>query len=637
MVLFKRVLAAVAVALLSLVATGAATASATVAPSDAKTILVKWQNGPPPGIPAVGELKTRVKIVRVPTTWTVEQTLAFYRSFPNVVYAEPNFVADQHGLAAPNDYWWSQQWGLAKIDALPGWDVYPGSYAAAGAPIAIVDSGIDASHPDLAGQVAPGANCLTGVCAAGGLTFDDNGHGTVNAGAAAAAANNTRGIAGVAHGARLIPVKVLSASGTGTYAGIAAGIIWAADNGAKVVNLSLGGLALSRTLCDAVTYALDKGAFVAAASGNLGIDAPVYPAACPGAVGVGATDQNDSVPPWSDTGQSVFVSAPGVSIHATYPGDRYALATGTSVATALVSGLASLLEAQNPARSPAEIRRILASTADKIGPAASYGADPYRTTCTGCTWSAKAGYGRIDVRSALTAAPVADPGASGQGSGSSTPPLPTPTPAPAPDFSITAGAPSGASAVQGAQVHYTLAIQAQNEFDGNVSLAVTGLPAGATAAFAPASVPASGSSALTVSTASGTPAGSYPLTVKATSGTLSHTASLTLSVTAPPPPSSTTTDFSLSLVPGSRIVRLSSFAVVTVRTTNVQGALPGVDLTATGLPAGVTASFSSVSPGVWSLRIDAAASATRFATTTLTITGRLGTYVHTAPLFVTVM
>jgi thermitase len=339
--------------------------SATVTPSDAKTILVKWPNGPPPGIPAVGELKTKVKIVRVPPTWTVEQTLAFYRSLPNVVYAEPNYVADQHGLAAPNDYWWSQQWGLQKIDALAGWDVYPGSYAAAGAPIAIVDSGIDASHPDLAGQVAPGANCLTGVCVAGGITIDDNGHGTVNAGAAAAAANNNRGVAGLAHGARLIPVKVLSATGTGTYAAIAAGIIWAADNGAKVVNLSLGGLAPSRTLCDAVTYALGRSAFVAAASGNLGTDAPVYPAACEGAVGVGATDQNDSVPPWSDTGPSVFVSAPGVSIHATYPGDRYALATGTSIAAALVSGLASLLEAQSPARTPADIRRILASTSDK--------------------------------------------------------------------------------------------------------------------------------------------------------------------------------------------------------------------------------------------------------------------------------
>ena len=117
------------------------------------------------------------------------------------------------------------------------------------------------------GQVAPGANCLTGVCLAGGLALDDNGHGTVNAGAAAAAANNERGIAGVAHGARLIPVKVLSAAGTGTYAAIAAGIIWAADNGAKVINLCLGGTASSRTLCDAVTYALDQGVFVDAASG----------------------------------------------------------------------------------------------------------------------------------------------------------------------------------------------------------------------------------------------------------------------------------------------------------------------------------------------------------------------------------
>jgi thermitase len=624
-----RVLAAVAVALLSLCATGAETAAvATVPPRDPTTILVKWERVPPAGVAAVGDLKTKVKIVKVPRLWTVDQTLAFYRSLPGVVYAEPNYVAAQNGLAAPNDYYFSQQWGLAKIDALAGWGVYPGTYAAAGAPIAIVDTGIDGSHPDLVGQVGPGVNCTTGVCVAGGLAIDDNGHGTVNAGAAAAAANNGRGVAGVAHGARLIPVKVLAAGGTGTYAAIAAGIIWAADNGARVVNLSLGGTASSRTLCDAVNYALDKGAVVDAASGNLGIADPVYPAACSGVVGVGATDQNDTVPPWSDSGSpNMFVSAPGVSIHSTYPSDRYALATGTSVSTALVSGLASLLLGQDPDRTPADVRRILATTSDKVGAASSYGADPYHT-CTGCTWSATAGYGRIDVLRALSASPAA--------SGDSAPPTPPPPSTPAADFTLAAPSAS-ASAAQGADASYTLSIAGENGFDGTVALAVSGLPAGATAAFAPASVPASGSSTLTVSTASGTPAGSYTLTVRGTSGSLAHTASLSLTVTAPAPPSAAQSDFWLTSVPGSRIVKPGASAVVTVKAMGPHGAVSGVQLSAAGLPVGVTASFEPLATGAWTLRFTAVANAPRFVTSTVTITGRLGSLTRTTQVVLTVM
>jgi thermitase len=122
----------------------------------------------------VGELKTKVKIVKVPALWSVDQTVRFYESLPGVVYAEPNYVADQHTLAAPNDYYFSQQWGLARIDALDGWNVFPCAHVAVGVPIAIVDTGVDSTHPDLAGQVSAGANCMTGVCTAAGLALDDN-------------------------------------------------------------------------------------------------------------------------------------------------------------------------------------------------------------------------------------------------------------------------------------------------------------------------------------------------------------------------------------------------------------------------------------------------------------------------------
>jgi subtilisin family serine protease len=514
--------------------------------------------------------------------------------------------------------------------------VFNGGYGPAGAPIAVVDTGIDASHPDLAGQVKAGANCLTGICTAGGLSIDDNGHGTLNAGAAAAAANNGIGIAGIAHGARLIPVKALNATGTGTYAGIAAGIIWAADNGAKVINLSLGGTASSRTLCDAVQYALDKGAFVDAASGNLGISEKVYPASCPGVVGVGATDPSDAVPAWSDTGVgNVFVTAPGVLVHGTYPGNQYALGTGTSVATALVSGLASLLEAQDPTRTPADVRAILALSADKIGAAASYGADPY-ATCTGCTWNPSAGYGRINVYRALTTNPPANAG--GSGSTNTTPPPPQNNPAP--DFGISAPA-CAVTAQQGTNANFNVSIAGQNGFNGQVALAVTGLPAGATATFAPTSVPASGSSALTVSVAGTTPAGSYTLTITGTSGSLSHSATANLVVTAapppPPPPAAAQADFTLVATPGSAIVKPGSFKTISLRAQGATGLVPGVQLSASGLPAGVTVSFTPASAGTWTMRVDVAPTVPKFSTANITVTGTLGSLTKTTSVFCTFM
>ncbi len=592
---------------------------------------------------AVGELKTKVKIVKVPKLWTVDQTLAFYRSLPNVAYAEPNAIADQHALATPNDYYYPQQWALARIKAFDGWAAYPGTWGPAGAPIAVIDTGVDGTHPDLAGQVQAGATCLTGVCVAGGGTIDDNGHGTVNAGAAAAAADNGQGVVGLAHGAPLIPIRALSAAGSGTYAGIAAAIIWAADHGARVINLSLGGTAPSQTLCGAVDYALGKGAFVAAASGNLGVDQPVYPAACDGAVGVGATDPSDAVPSWSDTGRkNVFVSAPGVLVHSTYPGNRYALATGTSVSTALVSGLASLLLAQDPGRTPADVRQILALTSDKVG-STSYGPDPNHT-CDGCTWSTATGYGRIDVLRALTEAPA---------SGSSQPadPVPPtepvdpptttapPAPAPASDFAVSTP-PGAVTAAQGADASIPVSITAENGFEGEVALSVSGLPAGATAAFAPASVPASGSSTLTVSVADGTPVGSYTLVVLATGGTVTRTATATLVVTPAPaaaPPPGTATDFTLYATPPALIVRRGNFKTVTVKTFDGDGPVAGPTLSASGLPEGVTATFTPTASGHWTLRLDAAADAPRFVTTRATISATLGATTRTVSLVITVM
>jgi hypothetical protein len=646
----RRALAAAAVAHLTPCAPGPAAAAGTLAktPRDESTILVKWSWPPPtlkpPGT-TLGELKTKVRIVKVPRGFDVDELLALYRSLPGVVYAEPNFIASQNAsLSPPNDNFFAQQWGLAKMHALDGWGVYPGTFAAAaGAPIAIVDTGVDALHPDLIGHVAMGATCVTGICMPAGSVPDPNGHGTVNAGAAAATANNTIGVAGLAYGAKVIPVKVLDATGNGTYAAIAAGIIWAADHGARVINLSLAGTAPSQSLCDAVSYAVGKGAFVDAATGNMSTGEPIYPAACPGAVGVGATDQNDAVPAWSDYGSpNVFVSAPGVSIHATYLNGGYALGTGTSISTALVSGLASLLLGQNPSRTPADVRRILAATSDKVG-AAPYGADPYHT-CTGCTWSEKAGYGRINVYRALSIADPPGPGSSSAASPPTAPPA-SEQQAPAPDFALSAS-PDSATAAQGGNATYSASIAGQNGFNGAVSLEVTGLPAGAGAAFAPTSVPTSGSSTLTVSAAAGTPAGSYTLTIRGTNGSLVHTATVKLVVTAaapppPPPPVSAApaaSDFSFLASPGSRILKQSKPTTFTLVTTGPGGPPAEVAFSISGLlPAGVTATFTPVAPGVTSLQLEAGPASVRFTNATLTIVATAGPVTHTATVTITIL
>jgi subtilisin family serine protease len=602
------------------VATEAATAASPQ--RDETTILVKFVK-PSPSTPfatAVGELPTRVKIVKVMRGITIDQLLGIYRSLPNVVYAEPNYMA-RFNLAAPNDPFFPQQWALSRIAALDGWSTYPGAFAgAAGAPLAIVDTGVEATHPDLAGRVQPGANCLSGVCVAGG-SGDDNGHGTLGAGIAAASANNGAGLAGLSYGSQIIPVKTLDATGSGTYAAIAGGVMWAADHGARVINLSLAGDAHSRTLCDAVAYAIGKGALVAAAAGNFDSSIAVYPAACPGAVGVTATQADDSPAPFANSGSpDVFVSAPGTQIHTTYINGTYALATGTSMSTSFVTGLAALLLGQRPERTVTDVKRILATTSDKVG-AAPYGSDPY-ATCSSCTWSTTHGYGRINVRNALAAADAAPE------------PSPAVVEAPAPVFTI-AATPTTISVVRGAQATYTISIGSEHGFSGSVALSATGLPAGAVASFAPSSVLASGSSTLAVATSSTTPAGSYTITVRGTSGSLANALSVSLGVTAPPPPSPS---FTISATPGARILKQGREATFKVTVNGSAEVQEAVELSVSGLPPGITSRFApTATRGVWQLTLAAPASATRFKSYALAITATVGVTKRTATVSITVL
>ncbi len=273
---------------------------------------------------------------------------------PLVEYAEPNYTATI--LETPNDPLFPQQWGLSRIQAPLAWDVATSS---GDVDLAVIDTGIDGSHPDLSDRVVARANFTADP------DLDNNGHGSHVAGIAAANTNNSLGIAGLDRFVRLISVKVLNSAGSGSYSQVADGIIWAADNGAEVINLSLGGSFGSKTLQNAIKYASDKGVVIAAAAGNNGRSSRTYPAYYSQAIAVAATDQNDLKAYFSNYGSWVDVAAPGVSILSTTSED-YQSWSGTSMATPFVAGLATLIKGQHPTWSSTQVRSQLETTADDI-------------------------------------------------------------------------------------------------------------------------------------------------------------------------------------------------------------------------------------------------------------------------------
>ncbi len=341
-----------------------------LAGSSPTTILVKFRAGTSGATQAVvhrrhggvvvGSIRQLgVQIVRVPGR-AQDEALAYGRE-SSVAYAEPDSHAK--ALDVPNDPNFSLQWGLGKVRAPDAWSVTHGS---ASIVVAVLDSGISQSHPDLAGKIVANQNFSDSA------TVDDvYGHGTHVAGIAAAVTNNGVGVAGLGYNTRLLDVKVLGDGGSGLYSWIAQGITWAADHGAQVINLSLGGTTASSTLESAVNYAWSKGAVVVAAAGNDASSAPEYPAYYANAVAVAATTDLDKLAPFSDYGDWVDVGAPGISIYSTIPGG-YGYMSGTSMATPYVAGLAALLfsrltDSNGDGRLNDEVRAQIQATADNIG------------------------------------------------------------------------------------------------------------------------------------------------------------------------------------------------------------------------------------------------------------------------------
>lgn len=281
---------------------------------------------------------------------------------PRIAYAEPRYVyhiADGQLLGQqdvpPGATMLDQLWGIFKIDALAAWAEATGSPDVI---VADVDTGIDYTHPDLASCVIKGPNLVDGTTD----PMDDEGHGTHTAGTLAADGK----VLGVAFGVKVLAIKVLDSSGTGAEDTIAQGIDDAVKDGAKIINLSLGGPSDSYTLRDAIANATAKGVLCVVAAGNDGSTAPSYPAADPGALAVGAVDTGDQRASFSNYGPYVQIAAPGVNILSTYLGGGYEVMSGTSMATPHVAGAAALLLSKYPGLSVSQLEQALTRSGDPV-------------------------------------------------------------------------------------------------------------------------------------------------------------------------------------------------------------------------------------------------------------------------------
>jgi thermitase len=322
----------------------------------------------------------------------------------DVEYATFNYRI--YAAGDPSDSYYAFQWGLhntgqtggtpgADISASAAWDLYTGGNEVI---IAMIDSGVDLDHPDLAGKITSGSQAGYNYISPTAMPNDDNGHGTHVAGIAAAVSNNNKGVAGVSWGAKIMPLKILDSAGNGETFDLAQAIRYAVDHGAKVINMSLGGSCGEGwpDVEEAVNYAASKGVILVAASGNYNTGV-FCPAALNGVIAVGATDDMDFRSYYSNYGSDLDVVAPGDYIYSTLIDSNpaglgtYGYKSGTSMATPAVAGLAALLWSYAPTLNSAHIQSVIQDSADDLG-------------ATG--WDQYYGYGRINARRALEAVTI---------------------------------------------------------------------------------------------------------------------------------------------------------------------------------------------------------------------------------------
>ena len=327
---------------------------------------------------AIGSLK--VHLVNVPEQ-AEEAVVRALSKNPHVEFAELDMAvaADEF---IPDDPRFSSAWHLPKIQATDAWDFS----TAEGIIIAILDTGVDGTHPDLAGNMTFGWNAVDGSTD----TSDVMGHGTAVAGTAAAAGNNATGVTSIAWNAQIMPIRITNRSdGYAYWSDAARGLNWAADNGAHVANISFG-MTNSSTVSSAAQYMRSKGGVVVVAGGNDGND-PGY-SDNPHMITVSATTSNDSKASWSNYGNYIDVGAPGASILTTNRGGGYGNWNGTSFASPATAGVVALIKGANPGLTPDEVETVLKSSANKIAG----------------DWHPYYGHGRVNAAAAVQMAMTMD-------------------------------------------------------------------------------------------------------------------------------------------------------------------------------------------------------------------------------------
>lgn len=326
--------------------------------------------------------QSNLHIVDLPGNASETAVLKQLEHRPELKFAELDRLVES--TMAVNDPYIGSQWHINKIGASTAWDSSVGS----GVTIAILDSGIESSHPDLKPNLVAGRNIYNNNTD----VSDICGHGTAVAGAAAGAANNGIGVAGVAGGARIMPLRIAYWNTTynncyATYSSIASGITYAADNGARVANASYARLAASSSILSAARYMKSKGGLVFVSAGNSNVDEKI--AADPALIVVSSTTSSDTRSSFSSYGSAVSLAAPGSGIWTTGLNGTYKSANGTSFSSPVAAGVAAMMMSARPDLGPDTIQSLLYSTAVDLGTA---GRDIYY------------GYGRVNAAAAVAAA-----------------------------------------------------------------------------------------------------------------------------------------------------------------------------------------------------------------------------------------
>lgn len=319
---------------------------------------------------AGGVIIKRLGLINAQAVYLPEQAERALKVNPSIKRIDPDVVVQATGKPTPSQPSQILPWGIDRVEADLAWTITGGN----GVKVAIVDTGIDLTHPDLASNIKGGVNTISSRKSAN----DDNGHGTHVAGIAAAL-NNSIGVVGVGPAVGLYAVKVLDRNGSGFLSDVIEGLDWSVSSGMQVVNMSLGTDSDIQSFHDAVIKVNQAGIVQVAAAGNDGA-AVDFPGAYPEVIGVAAVQKNTngtlSAASFTSRGTEVDLSAPGVSVFSTYKGSSYASLSGTSMATPHVTGVAALVLATLPGAydlngngrwDPQEVQNKLMATSENIG------------------------------------------------------------------------------------------------------------------------------------------------------------------------------------------------------------------------------------------------------------------------------